>query len=54
MSAVFHTRQFKTGSSQAIGLPSKLAYPLKTDLAITRIGEKTIIEPTAENAGSIR
>lgn len=47
MSTVFHTKQFKAGNSQAVRLPSKLAYPPETELTITRIGEKLIIEPTA-------
>ncbi|MDR2364484.1 MAG: AbrB family transcriptional regulator [Zoogloeaceae bacterium] len=48
MRTVFHTRQFKAGNSQAVRLPSKVAYPPETELTISRIGEKIIIEPAAE------
>jgi len=45
---VFYTKQFRAGNSQAVRLPAKLAYPPETELTLTRIGEKIIIEPTAE------
>jgi antitoxin VapB len=45
MSTVFQTRQFRAGNSQAVRLPAKLAYPPNTELTVTRIGEKIIIEP---------
>jgi len=48
MHAVFHTRQFKAGNSQAVRLPKKLAWPPETELTITRIGKKIVIEPTAQ------
>ena len=48
MSAVFKTRQFRAGNSQAVRLPAKLAYPPETELTITRIGDKIIIEPKEE------
>ena len=48
MSAVFETRQFKAGNSQAVRLPAKLAYPPDTELTVTRIGDKIIIEPKEE------
>jgi antitoxin VapB len=35
----------ESGNSQAVRLPSKLAYPAKTALTVTRIGDKIIIEP---------
>ncbi|MCL1961741.1 MAG: hypothetical protein FWG56_08235 [Desulfovibrionaceae bacterium] len=46
--AVFQTRQFRAGNSQAVRLPSKLAYPPETELTVTRVGEKIIIEPAAQ------
>jgi antitoxin VapB len=46
--SAFQTRQFRAGNSQAVRLPAKLAYPPETELTITRIGEKIIIEPAAE------
>ena len=45
MRAVFETRQFRAGNSQAVRLPAKLAYPPETELIITRVGDKIIIEP---------
>lgn len=45
MSAVFETRQFRAGNSQAVRLPSHMAYPPGTELTVTRVGEKIIIEP---------
>jgi len=48
MNTVFYTKQFRAGNSQAVRLPAKLAYPPETELTLTRIGEKIIIEPTAE------
>jgi len=48
MSAVFQTRQFRAGNSQAVRLPAKLAYPPETELTVTRIGQKIIIEPAAK------
>jgi len=44
----FHTRQFRAGNSQAVRLPAKLAYPPETELIVTRVGEKIIIEPKEE------
>jgi len=48
MHTAFYTKQFKAGNSQAIRIPAKLAYPPETELTLTCIGEKIIIEPTAE------
>jgi antitoxin VapB len=48
MSVVFQTRQFRVGNSQAVRLPAKLAYPPETELTVTRVGEKIIIEPKEE------
>jgi len=48
MRTVFHTKQFRAGNSQAVRLPAKLAYPPETELTLTRIGEKIIIEPATE------
>ncbi|MEI6069357.1 MAG: hypothetical protein WCP96_18635 [Methylococcaceae bacterium] len=40
MSNTFKTRQF-----QAVRLPADIAYPPKTELVVTREGEKVIIQP---------
>ena len=52
MSILFKTRQFQAGNSQAVRLPADIAYPPKTELVVTREGEKVIIQPlekTMEN-----
>jgi antitoxin VapB len=41
----FTTRQFKAGNSQAVRLPADIAFPPKTELVVTREGEKIIIQP---------
>jgi len=48
MHTVFHTRQFKAGNSHAVRLPVHLAFLPDTELTLTRIGEKIIVEPKAE------
>ena len=45
MSITFNTRQFQAGNSQAVRLPADIAFPPKTELVVTREGEKIIIEP---------
>lgn len=45
MSISFNTRQFQAGNSQAVRLPAEIAFPPKTELVVTREGEKIIIEP---------
>ena len=45
MSQAFTTRQFQAGNSQAVRLPADLAFPPKTELVVTRVGEKIIVEP---------
>lgn len=41
----FTTRQFQAGNSQAVRLPADLAFPPKTELVVTRQGEKIIVQP---------
>ena len=41
----YDTRQFKAGNSYAVRLSSGAAYPPDTMLTVTRIGQRTIIEP---------
>ena len=45
MPQAFTTRQFQAGNSQAVRLPAELAYPPKTELVVTRVGEKIIVQP---------
>jgi antitoxin VapB len=45
MSITFNTRQFQAGNSQAVRLPADIAFPPKTELVVTREGEKIIIQP---------
>jgi antitoxin VapB len=52
MPITFNTRQFQAGNSQAVRLPADIAFPPKTELVVTREGEKIIIQPlekTMEN-----
>ncbi|MBQ6655906.1 MAG: hypothetical protein IJM64_01315 [Ottowia sp.] len=44
----YDTRQFKAGNSYAVRLSSGAAYPPDTMLTVTRIGQRTIIEPREE------
>ena len=45
MANTFNTHQFRAGNSQAVRLPAEIAFPPKTELVITREGEKIIIQP---------
>jgi antitoxin VapB len=45
----FRVRQVRSGNSQAVRLPAKIAYAPGTELNMTRIGEKIIIEPAADS-----
>ena len=45
MTQAFTTRQFQAGNSQAVRLPADLAFPPKTELVVTRVGEKIIVQP---------
>jgi len=49
MVTVFQTRQFRVGNSQAVRLPSKMAYLPGTELTVTRMGDRIIIEPKEES-----
>jgi len=53
MTEVAFTRQFQTGNSQAVRIPSGMAFPPKTELRIQREGEKIIIEPRDETLESL-
>jgi len=43
--AVFSTKQFTAGNSQAVRIPAHMAFPPKTELKVQRLGNKIIIEP---------
>lgn len=45
LATTYDTRQFKAGNSYAVRLSSGTAYPPDTMLTVTRIGQRTIIEP---------
>jgi antitoxin VapB len=45
MSQIYTTRQFQAGNSQAVRLPASMAFPPKTELVITREGDKIIVQP---------
>ena len=41
---IFTTRQFKAGNSQAVRIPTEMAFPPKTELNVHREGNRIIIE----------
>lgn len=45
MPRTYTTRQFQAGNSQAVRLPSTMAFPPKTELIVTREGDKVIVQP---------
>ena len=45
MHQAFTTRQFQAGNSQAVRLPADLAFPPKTELVVTRVGDRIIVQP---------
>ncbi len=53
MPQTFTTRQFQAGNSQAVRLPAELAYPPKTELVVTRVGEKIIVQPLEKTMGNV-
>lgn len=53
MSITFNTRQFQAGNSQAVRLPADIAFPPKTELVVTREGEKIIIQPREKTMDSV-
>lgn len=53
MLKVFATHQFKAGNSQAVRIPADMAFPPKTELLVTRQGNKIIVEPREESLASV-
>ena len=53
MSTVFTTRQFRAGNSQAVRIPSAMAFPPKTELVVRRDGDRIIVEPKEKKLGDI-
>jgi antitoxin VapB len=52
MPQTYTTRQFQAGNSQAVRLPASMAFPAKTELIVTREGDKIVVQPmqkTLEN-----
>jgi antitoxin VapB len=45
MPRTYTTRQFQAGNSQAVRLPATMAFPPKTELMVTRVGDKIIVQP---------
>jgi antitoxin VapB len=44
----FSTRQFMAGNSPAVRIPARMAFPDKTELTVTREGNRIIVEPKAQ------
>jgi antitoxin VapB len=53
MSQTYTTRQFQAGNSQAVRLPANMAFPPKTELIVTREGEKIIVQPVEKTMESV-
>jgi antitoxin VapB len=53
MSTTFNTHQFQAGNSQAVRLPANIAFPPKTELVVTREGDKIIIQPVEKTLEDI-
>ena len=46
--AIYTTRQIQAGNALAVCLPDAIAYPPDTELVLTRVDQKIIIEPKNE------
>ena len=44
---VFKTRQFMAGNSPAVRIPVSMAFAHQTELCVTRVGDRSIVEPQA-------
>ena len=53
MPQTYTTRQFQSGNSQAVRLPASMAFPPKTELIVTREGEKIIVQPVEKTMESV-
>jgi antitoxin VapB len=53
MTQAFITRQFKAGNSQAVRIPSEMAFPPKTELLVIREGNRIIVEPREETLENV-
>jgi antitoxin VapB len=53
MAQTYTTRQFRAGNSQAVRLPATVAFPPKTELIVTREGDKIIVQPAEKTMANI-
>jgi antitoxin VapB len=53
MPQIYTTRQFKAGNSQAVRLPATMAFPPKTELVVTREGDKITVQPLEQTMESV-
>jgi antitoxin VapB len=53
MYAEFKTRQFQAGNSQAVRIPTDMAFAPKTELIVRREGDRIIIEPVAKTLAGL-
>ncbi len=53
MTTLFNTRQFRAGNSQAVRIPSEMAFPPKTELTVHREGDRIIVEPKERKLGEV-
>jgi antitoxin VapB len=49
----FVTRQFMAGNSPAVRIPASMAFPHRTELVVSREGDKIIVEPKEQTLGDV-
>ena len=50
---VFKTRQFMAGNSPAVRIPVSMAFAHQTELSVTRVGDRIIVEPQAPSMAEL-
>ena len=50
---VFKTRQFMAGNSPAVRIPVGMAFAHQTELRVTRVGDRIIVEPEAPSLAGL-
>jgi antitoxin VapB len=49
----YTTRQFRAGNSQAVRLPATVAFAPRTELIVTREGDKIIVQPAEKTMANL-
>jgi antitoxin VapB len=53
MAEIYTAKQFKARNSQAVRLPTTIAFPPKTELTVTLEGDKIIVQPAKNTMANI-